>query len=194
MQRVKHGGSGVWLLAGLSLVDKPLVWALRLPLGSLWVGTPGECVSRVPLAPAGLARGARRRRGFYVVFMPVWVPLLLLTPDAARLVTCDTCPENPLAIADSDRAGDAIYAVRDALIVVVFGALYVMLARRWRRASPLQRRALAPILFTGLVTALEGVLIGALAGADVDPLAEASRGRRSPGAHCSARLPRRSRA
>jgi hypothetical protein len=111
--------------------------------------------------------------GFYTAFVVAWVPLLLITPDAARLVTCETCPENPLAIADSDAAADAIYAARNALIVITFAGLCVSLARRWRRASPLQRRALAPILCTGLVIAVEGVLIGALDGTGLDALAEA---------------------
>ena len=111
--------------------------------------------------------------GFAVAFVVSWVPLLLVTPDIARVISCDTCPENPLAVGDSDTAADVIYGARNALIVVIFGTLCVVLARRWRRASPLQRRALAPILCTGLVLAVEGVLIGALSGAGLDAAAEA---------------------
>jgi signal transduction histidine kinase len=108
-----------------------------------------------------------------VAFVVSWVPMLLVTPDVARLLSCETCPENPLAVGDSDTAADVLYGARNALIVVIFGTLCVVLARRWRRASPLQRRALAPILFTGLVVAVEGVLIGAFDGAGLEPAAEA---------------------
>jgi hypothetical protein len=163
----------LWFLAALSLLDEPLLWALGLPLGSLWAGTLALALLAFP---SGRLRSRTARAivaGFFVAFVVCWVPLLLVTPDAARLVTCESCPENPLAIADSDTAADAIYAARNALIVVIFGALCVVLAQRWRRASPLQRRALAPILGTGLVIAVEGVLIGSLDGAGLDALAEA---------------------
>jgi hypothetical protein len=86
------------------------------------------CCSRSPRGRLGSRAARAVVAGFYVVLVVVWVPLRSLTPDAARLVTWQhTRPENPLAIGDSDRAGDAIYAVRDALIIVV-GALCVMLA------------------------------------------------------------------
>jgi signal transduction histidine kinase len=152
----------LWFLGGLSLLDEPLLWALGLPLGSLWAGTLVHALLAFPtgLLPSRHARAVVA--GFYVAFVASWVPLLLVTPDPARLISCETCPENPLAIADSDAAADALYAARNLLIVVVFGALCVLLARRWRRASPLQRRALAPILSTSLVIAVEGVLIGAV--------------------------------
>jgi signal transduction histidine kinase len=163
----------LWFLGALSLVDVPLVWALGLPLGSLWAGTLASALLAFPSGRLGSRAARAVVAGFYLAFVVCWVPLLLVTPDAARLVRCETCPENPLAIADSDAAGDAIYALRNALIVVSFGALCVLLFRRWRRASPLQRRALTPILGTGLVIAVEGVLIGALDGAGLDPLAEA---------------------
>jgi signal transduction histidine kinase len=163
----------LWFLGALSLVDEPLLWALGLPLGSLWAGMLAHTLLAFPSGRLGTRTARAVVAGFYGAFVVVWVPLLLITPDAARLVTCETCPRNPLAIADSDSAADAIYAARNALIVVTFGTLCVLLARRWRRASPLQRRALVPILCTGLVIAVEGVLIGALDGAGVDPWAEA---------------------
>jgi hypothetical protein len=37
--------------------------------------------------------------------------------------------------------------------VVLFASLCVLLGRRWRGASPLQRRSLAPVLFAGLALA-----------------------------------------
>jgi signal transduction histidine kinase len=76
-------------------------------------------------------------------------------------------------VADSDAAADLLYGARNLLIVVVFGALCVVLARRWRRASRLQRRALAPILATGLGLAVEGVLVGALSAAEWTGAADA---------------------
>jgi len=101
------------------------------------------------------------------------VPILLATPDAARLVTCDACPENPLALGDADAVADAVYAARNVLIVAGFGGLCAVMARRWRRASPMQRRAMAPILATGLVLAVEGVLVGALSAGGRDTAAQA---------------------
>jgi signal transduction histidine kinase len=163
----------LWFLGGLSLVDEPLVWALGLPLGSIWACVLGHALLAFPSGRLGSRAARAVVAGFYLALVVSWLPLLLITPDAARLVTCDSCPENPLAIADSDAAADAIYAMRNAVIVVSFGGLCLLLARRWRRASPLQRRALAPILFTGLLLAVEGVLIGALSGGGLDTLAEA---------------------
>jgi signal transduction histidine kinase len=163
----------LWFLAGLSLVNEPLVWALGLPLGSLWVCTLAHVLLAFPSGRLGSRAARGVVAGFYVAFVGSWILLLLVTPDAARLITCETCPQNPLAIADSDTAADVIYAARNALLVISFGTLCVLLARRWRRASPLQRRALAPILGTGLVIAVEGVLIGALDGVGLDRAGEA---------------------
>jgi signal transduction histidine kinase len=158
----------LWFLGGLGLVDEPVLFALGQPLGSLWAATLAYALVAFPSGRLGSRSARVIVVGCYVALVGSWIPLLLVTPDPARLIGCDTCPENPLAIADSDAAADAIYAARNVLIVVLFGALCVLLARRWLRASPLQRRALAPILGTGLVLAVEGVAIGALFAAGLD--------------------------
>ena len=163
----------LWFLGALSLVDEPLVWALGLPLGSLWTGMLAYALLAFPSGRLGPGMPRAVVAGVFVAFVLSWVPTLLVTPDVARLLGCGTCPENPLAIGDSDTAADVLDGARNALIVVIFGTLCVVLARRWRRASPLQRRALAPILFTGLVLALQGVLLGALSGAGLESEAEA---------------------
>ena len=162
----------LWFLGVLTLVDDPLLWALGLPLGTLWAGSLAYALLAFP---SGRLESPGTRAivgGFFAAFALSWVPVLLVTPDAARLLACDACPRNPLAIADSDTAANALSNARNVLIVVIFGSLCVTLARRWRRASPLQRRALAPILCTGLVLAVEGVLIGVLSAAGADGLAE----------------------
>ena len=80
------------------------------------------------------------------------------TPDPDY---CDGCPENPLLIQDNTDVLDVLYAVQPILGIVALGGLAVILVRRWRRASPAQRRPLAAVLWVG--AAAMGILVASLA-------------------------------
>ena len=130
-----------WFLGVLTLIDQPLVWTLGLAVGSLWLAV---LVQALVAFPSGrlVARAERVVvGGAYAVLVAAWLPLILLTPDVARSVKCDGCPESALAVADVRRVGEIYADVRPVGFALVFGALCVLLVRRWRRSSPRERRA-----------------------------------------------------
>jgi signal transduction histidine kinase len=161
-----------WFLAALGLIDDPVAWALNFPLGSIWIAVLGHALLAFPSGRLE-SRAARVIAGlFYASFSGTWLLLILLTPDLAAVAGCDAdCPtDNPFALTDNEQAAEAVIGISQALIGVVCVALCVLLARRWRAASPRQRRALAPVLFAGLALAVEGSLLAASAAVGLETL------------------------
>ena len=94
--------------------------------------------------------GLRRLVGATYLFSVVCqLAFLLVTPD-----WCPTCstplPDNVFAVTDSPTASDAILIVASVFATGVLAASATVLLRRWRAATRPARRALGPVLFTGL--------------------------------------------
>jgi signal transduction histidine kinase len=150
-----------WFLGVFGLIDDPLAGALAVPVGSLWIAVLMHALLSFPSGRLESHAARVIACGFYVAFVGNWTVLILLAPDLAGVIGCDDCPGgNPLAIADQEQVAEAIIPINQTLLVVLFAALCALLARRWRRASPLQRRALTPVLSAGLALAIEGALLG----------------------------------
>jgi signal transduction histidine kinase len=161
-----------WFLAGLSLIDDPAAWALGLALGTLWIAVLAHALLSFPSARLESAAARVIAAGFYVCFVGTGVLLVLLSPDLAGVTGCDPCPgDNPFAIVDAEPAAEVVTGVGEALVVGLSVSLCVLLALRWRRASPRQRRALAPVLFAGLALAVTGALLGVSAAAGLETVA-----------------------
>jgi hypothetical protein len=72
---------------------------------------------------------------------------------------CKGCPDNPFLVADHPQAANALQAVSTVVGLVIFIGVIALLVRRWRRATPAQRRILGPVYFSGgVATALVTVL------------------------------------
>jgi PAS domain S-box-containing protein len=90
-------------------------------------------------------------------FIPVAAGVLLVTTSLTLLLfdrtpapdRCETCPDSPILLSDQP----ALSALADAAATLgglaVLGVAVVILARRWRAASPAYRRLLWPVLATG---------------------------------------------
>jgi signal transduction histidine kinase len=66
---------------------------------------------------------------------------------------CTTCPDN-LALIDADaEVADAIVVLARAIALGTATALVMILALRWRAATPAARRVLAPVLWTSVAVA-----------------------------------------
>src|SRR5215207_102219 len=61
------------------------------------------------------------------------------------------CPENLFQAVDAPAASEAIVRVQQGIGVLLAVATIVVLARRWRDASPSRRLVIAPVLVTGAV-------------------------------------------
>src|SRR5688572_18389519 len=82
------------------------------------------------------------------------------------------CPDNVLQAADAPGASEAIVHVQQLLSAPLAVATILVVARRWRDASPSRRYAVAPVLVTGAV-AFALLIPWTLNDALDEPLAEA---------------------
>jgi signal transduction histidine kinase len=82
---------------------------------------------------------------------------------------CDTCPNNLLQVFHNNTRAHRLLDDQRLLAGVMTVSLIALLIRRWLRASPAQRRAVAPVLLAGcaMLTALTGTVVDDLLG---DPL------------------------
>ena len=85
---------------------------------------------------------------------------------------CDGCPESALLIENDRHAARRLQRahVRDRRRVVAI--VLVILLRRWRAATPPQRRALAPVLWSGVAMLF---LLATALGSDAAGVAAAHR-------------------
>jgi signal transduction histidine kinase len=152
-----------WFLGIFSLFEDPLLWAIGQLLGTIWLCVLVHALLAFPSGRLG-SRAQRVVVGcMYAAFVVLAIPTLLVLEDPAETLDCDICPtSNPLAVTDSPDIVDIVGLMRAVLILGGFAAVFVILARRWRRASPAQRRSLAPVLFTGLTLGVVFVVGGLL--------------------------------
>jgi signal transduction histidine kinase len=65
--------------------------------------------------------------------------------------SCPDCPESALLIERNDSLRDVLNALASVIGVVIVAVVLVILIRQWRAATAPQRRAMAPILWSGVV-------------------------------------------
>jgi len=145
----------LWFLGALSSADTAWAYTLGLALGSLWIAA---LIHMLVTFPTGrVAAGLER-----AVVVAAWASVIVLSPLVLLFVEqpgdCDECPDNLLAVWDNETA--ATVAEGFGLVVSVALLLGVgrVLLRRWRSFGPVQRRALAPVVWTGGAVAVVGVL------------------------------------
>ena len=143
-----------WFLGSLTSADTAWVFTLGAVLQSVWVGA---LVHMLIAYPSGRVEPGLERAmvtfGWVAAFV---LPLAgaLLTADPAD---CGDCPDNLLLITDSDVA-EAIFNVANVLAtLVLLVGIGVVLIRRWRGYGKVQRRALAPVVWTGAAVVVVGI-------------------------------------
>jgi signal transduction histidine kinase len=143
-----------WFAGAGGSSDNGWLFTLGAAVSSLWIGA---LVHLLVAYPSGrVAPGLERwlvRLGWVVSLSPV--PALFVT---AQLDTeCGNCPPNELLIRDVPTVSDIIVGVWSAAAAGLLLGVAVVLVRRWRAFGPVQRRALAPVLWTGAAVAAGGV-------------------------------------
>jgi signal transduction histidine kinase len=155
----------LWFLGALPESGSALVHTIGLALGGLWAG---PLVHLLVAFPSGrVADGLERtvvRLGYAI---PLLQPLALVFYGQPAS-DCRQCPANLLLISDNETAWNVAMLVLGAGGVAMLAGVCVVLVRRWRRSGPVQRRALAPVVWTGGAIAVVGVIgvIPQLAGAE----------------------------
>src|SRR5687768_9619982 len=145
----------LWFLGALRSADTAWAYTLGLLVGALWLGALIHMLVAFPTGRVepGVERG---------VVVLGWSGTIVL-PFLAALVTerpngCEDCPENLLLAKDSETASDLVEGFGLVLSVVLLAGLGMLLIRRWRSFGKVQRRALAPVVWTAGAIAVVGVL------------------------------------
>jgi signal transduction histidine kinase len=138
-----------WFLGALSESDSSVVFTIGLALGGVvWI-----FVAWVLLAyPTGRLKTPFRRLlvGVTVVFALVMPIPALLVGDSETLIDCADCPANALLVERNVDVAEGLISAQQAVAIVIVVGVGVALVRRWRRATPPQRRTLAPVYLTSL--------------------------------------------
>jgi signal transduction histidine kinase len=136
-------------LNGLRLVGTPLGFALWFLVAML----PAAALAHlIAVFPDGHPT-TRLQRVFIVVNYTATVPLALvqLLLVAPAQLDCGSCPDGLLGIGGRRPYGEAVLAVSGLIEVALAVLLLWILVTRWRRASRLRRRSLAPVARVGIM-------------------------------------------
>ena len=145
----------LWFLGALPESDSAVVYTAGLALGGLWAGPLVHLLIAFPTGQ--VARGLERnvvRLGYALPVLQMFV--LPVVPDAAR--DCRQCPDNLLLVSEQPGLSDALMIALGVAAVAMLVGVGVVLVRRWRASGPVQRRALAPVIWTGAAIVTIGVL------------------------------------
>ena len=145
-----------FVLGALTASDRSWVFTVGALLSSLYVAVFAHMLLAYP---EGRVEPEHRWIVIAAYVLAVLGPIPSLL-SAHALDGCQGCPPSAIRWTGIDGAYDAIDAVMTAVAVFVVGALIVVLIRRWRAASAPLRRALAPVLWSGV--ALMALLAGSL--------------------------------
>jgi signal transduction histidine kinase len=150
-------GTGfAWLAAGMGLSDLPLVFTIGKVFGSLYLAV---FLHLMLVFPSGRFQSALEKRIVAIAYVVTTVGLipLWLVADPAEL-DCDSCPDNLLLVDANETLFNALGTVANLIGAALIGAVLFILVRRWRRATPSQRRLLVPVYSAGVAVTI--VLIG----------------------------------
>jgi signal transduction histidine kinase len=138
-----------WFAAALEAANNALPFSIGLALAPLWIGLFLHALLAFPSGRLD-SRLARWLVGVYYLDVILVQFAWLAFADLSTEVDCSGCPDNLFLIADEPDLAQAILIVEQPIIgfgVLVGGVL--VLFRRWRRATPASRRALAPVFASG---------------------------------------------
>jgi signal transduction histidine kinase len=145
-----------WFLGALLSAESAWAYSVGLLVSSLWLGA---LVHMLVAFPSGRVEPGLER----AIVVGGWLASAVL-PFLGALVTarpngCEDCPDNLLMVWDSQVASDVVEGLGVALTIVLLAALGLVLFRRWRGFGKVQRRALAPVVWTGGAIAVVGMVI-----------------------------------
>jgi signal transduction histidine kinase len=143
-----------WFVTFLADSDHSVVFTLGTALQNIYLLA---FVYLVLSFPSGRLRGRLERVLFGLATLLTTVVELAYLLFIDSTVFCSGCPDNALQVVRSNELGEAILQSQRAAGLVFSLFTAALLVDRWRRASPPQRRAVSPLLWTG------GAMFGALA-------------------------------
>jgi PAS domain S-box-containing protein len=141
-----------WLAGALTTANDAWVFSLGFVVNSFAFGVLGHLLLAYP---TGRLRSRVDRTIVAVLYALVTVPaiLLLLVGETDR-VCGSACPESTLAVTQSPTVGRIVINVISGAAIALVIAVLMVLAKRWREATPALRRALGPVFATAAVMLL----------------------------------------
>ncbi len=145
-------------LGVLTASDNQIVFTVGVLLSSVYFVVFAHMVLAYP--------DGRLQERWHATLLAVGYALALIGPLPQLLwgfspdMPCDGCPESALLIERNDDLRDLFNGVTSVLGVAIVAVVLVILLRRWSQATAPQRRALAPVLWSGVVMLV--LLAGAL--------------------------------
>ena len=130
-----------WFATGVSASDDDVVFTVGIALDALFVAF---AVHLLLAFPTGELQSRLERLivlAGYLIATVLQVPSLLFEARGE--------PRNLLIVSSDQDLSDLLDALQFAIAVIPFSAAAVILVRRWRTATPPQRRAIAPVVTTG---------------------------------------------
>src|SRR3954470_3418607 len=134
-------------LAPLGDANAALPYTIGLVVASLWIGILVHALAAYPSGRLPSRAGVVTVAAAYAVVTAGQVAVILF--DDLR-EGCADCPRNLLLIADDPGVSNAMLILVSTLGALIAVAVVAQLALRWRKASPPLRRALQPVLWTGI--------------------------------------------
>jgi signal transduction histidine kinase len=141
-----------FLFAGVGLSDLPLPYTIGQILGALYFAV---AVHLLLAFPTGRLQSTLERRlvlGGYLLTTVAVIPLWFFA-DPAEL-DCDHCAENLLLIEPNEALVTTMTAILNLFGAALVAAVLVILVRRWREATPGQRRFLVPVYAAGVAVTI----------------------------------------
>ena len=150
-----------FLLGSLTASDASIVFTAGVMLSSVYFVVFAHMVVAYP--------EGRLEKRWHAWLVGAGYALALVGPLPQLLwgfsdgMKCDECPPSALLIDHDATLRDIGNAITSAMGVLVVGVVLAILLRRWAQATAPQRRAMAPVLWSGVAML---VLLGAALGSD----------------------------
>src|SRR4051812_15620726 len=137
-----------WFLSGLTEANDPWVYTLGVYLGPLYMVLVGHMLLAFPSGRLETTQARTLIAIAYLTALAVQIPFFLLGGD----ITGDqNAPKNAWALADAPDSAQVFATVAQLVAAVLIVWLALQLFEKRKVASPPQRRAMAPVLWTGVV-------------------------------------------
>jgi signal transduction histidine kinase len=137
-----------WFLAGLTEANDPWVYTLGVYVAPLYIVLVGHMLLAFPSGRLETTAARALIVIAYLTALFVELPFFLLGGDLAGP---HNAPRNAWSLTDSPDSAQVFSTVAQLVAAVLIAWLAVLLYQKRQVASPPQRRAMAPVLWTGVV-------------------------------------------
>jgi signal transduction histidine kinase len=140
-----------WFLGTLSAANASLPFTISIAVANLaWA----VCIHMLLAYPSGRLETRLQRWVVAVIYAVATVAALPGTLfETSEQFGCDNCPDNAFLVYHDKGLASLLFGIQSVVAVGAIALVLAILAGRWRRATPPQRRTLAPVLWSGFATA-----------------------------------------